>query len=156
MKIYTMLLVVSVGLVSGCQKKDTELEPVYNPLSGVYSGQVTYVSLDDDGNVNPDAPVETHAVKFEIDGAKFNRPECNCAGAISVDEIERTAHFTSSDKACEDGGSSNGQSWSFTNDIMGKFKFSIHGDTLNLSSISGSTKNPASLHKQIIAIRQRF
>ncbi|SDD56224.1 hypothetical protein SAMN04487996_101322 [Dyadobacter soli] len=156
MKIHFILLGVSVALISGCQKKNTELDPVYNPLSGVYSGEITYVSLDDDGNVNPDYPIETHAVNFEIDGAKFNRPECGCAGAISVDEIQGTTLFTSSDKACEDQGSANGQSWSFTNDIMGKFKFKIHGDTLNLSSISGSTKNPASLHKQIVAIRQSF
>lgn len=156
MKIHITLLGISMALISGCQKKNTELEPVYNPLSGVYSGQVTYVSLDADGNVNPDYPSETHAIKFEIDGAKFNRPECGCAGAISIDEIEGTAHFTSSDKACEDGGSSNGQSWSFTNDIMGKFKFRVHGDTLRLIGISGSTKNPASLHKQIVATRQRL
>jgi hypothetical protein len=48
----------------------------------------------------------------------------------------------------------NGQSWSFTNDITDKFMFSIRGDTLTLSSIPGSTKNPANLQKSIAAIRQ--
>lgn len=156
MKIHIMLLGASMALTSGCKKENIELEPVYNPLSGVYSGHVTYVLLDDNGNLNPDYLIETHAVKFEIDGAKFNRPECGCAGAISVDESGGTAHFTSSDKACEDQGSSNGQSWSFTNDIMGKFKFTVHGDTLKLSGILGSTKNPARQQKLIVAVRQRI
>jgi hypothetical protein len=153
MKIQIILLGMLIAILSGCKKENIELEPIYNSLSGVYNGQVTYVGLDGSGKVDPDYPVETHTVKFEIDGAKFKRPECGCAGAIAVSEKEETAHFTSSDKACEDGGNSNGQSWSFTNDIMGKFKFSMHGDTLSLRSIPGSTKNPPSLQKSIIAIR---
>ncbi|TLU96994.1 hypothetical protein [Dyadobacter luticola] len=156
MKIYMMLLGALIALLTGCKKEETIPEPIYNPLSGVYDGQVTYFGLYASGNVDPDYPVETHPVKFEIDGAKFNRAECGCTGSIVVDENQATAHFISSSKACEDGGSSNGQSWSFTNDIMGKFGFTIHGDTLELLGIPGSTKNPANMQKRIIAIRQEF
>ncbi|QRR01470.1 hypothetical protein [Dyadobacter sandarakinus] len=155
MKIYPMMLLASITVLTGCEKENSIPVPLYNPLSGVYIGEVTYVGLDGSGNVDPEYPTEKHTIKFEIEGVNFNRPECGCAGAIAVNETEATVQFTSSEKGCEDAGSLNGQSWFFSNDIIGKFDFTMHDDTLHLSGIPDSTKNPANLQKSIVAIRQK-
>jgi hypothetical protein len=154
MKMWIVYLAFSTILLSACQKENNEgVLPIYNKLTGTYTGEVTYVGLDPSGKVDPDYPVETHAVHFEIENTAFNRPECGCKGSIAVDEEAGTAHFTSKNKECEDSGTSDGQTWSFTNDVMGKFTFRMTGDTLTLIGVPGGIKNAAHLQKTIVAIR---
>jgi hypothetical protein len=145
-------LIVLCGLLSGC--KQTEVVALANPLNGLYKGDVTYVALTASGEIDTSYLANTHSIAFEITNSTFNRAECGCRGGVSVDTLLSMATFTSSEKACVDGGSNGDSFWSFQNDIIGRFTFMVSGDTLQLTAPGSTHSFNGNLRKTILVVRQ--
>jgi hypothetical protein len=96
----SLALLFALGILfSGCKNNAEEIAP-NRLLDGTFAGQITVETYEWDGSKTSKFDENTYPLFLSIDGNKFERADCGCAGDASIDEAAGTVRFSTSQEDC--------------------------------------------------------